>query len=179
MAFSTWRGHKPAVRRQTGSIAGNRSAWAIGRTWSGCGMVMRPLNASSLPETSILAPGGIRCARSSAAFGLAAKNTSSAEAVASFTTTRHGCRGVAGGSCRTTSISSVATVPGWAWAMVGRGRRSTYEFGEVEQQVDHPLAAGRLGDQRCHRRDDAPQRGQRREQWGEGVWRHGTGVGEG
>ena len=50
-------------------------------------------------------------------------------------------------------------------------------FGKVEQQVDHPLAAGRLGDQRRHRRDGALQCGQRREQRGEGVGLHDSGGG--
>ena len=50
-------------------------------------------------------------------------------------------------------------------------------FRQVEQQVDHPLAARRLGDQRADRRADALQRGQRREQRGERIVVHGLTCG--
>ncbi len=145
---ATWRGHSPAVSGQTGSIGGSRSGRSAGTTCSGCDMVSRPLNCSSLPETSSFA------ARRHLPFAARIwKNTNSAKPVPSLTTTRQGWRGLAGGSWRTTSTASVAISPGFAGAMVGRGRRSRYDFGQVKQQIDHPIAAGRLGDQRRNRRD--------------------------
>ena len=46
-------------------------------------------------------------------------------------------------------------------------------FGQMEQQVDHALAAGHLGDQGTDRRAHALQRGQRREQRRERIMVHG------
>ncbi len=47
------------------------------------------------------------------------------------------------------------------------------QLGEMEQQVDHTIASGDLGDQRGGRRTDAFQRGERRKQWCEGIMFHG------
>ena len=46
-------------------------------------------------------------------------------------------------------------------------------LGEVEQQVDHAIAAGHLGDQRGGRRTDAFQRGEGRKQGCEEIMFHG------
>ena len=46
-------------------------------------------------------------------------------------------------------------------------------LGEVEEQIDHAIAGGNLGDQRAGRRTDAFQRGERRKQWCEGIMFHG------
>ena len=123
MAFATWRGQRPPVSGQTGSIAGSSSGRSAGTTCSGCGIVRRPLNSSTLPDTSSLAPTGICRSR------LNLKNTSSANPVPSVTTTRQGWRSLAGGSWRTTSTASVAIWPGRACAIVGRWRRSRYNSG--------------------------------------------------
>ncbi len=81
-------------------------------------MVSRPLNTSSLPETSNFAPGGVCASR------VNRKNTSSAVPVSSLTMMRQGWREFAGRSWRTTSTASVATMPGWAARIVGRALRS-------------------------------------------------------
>ena len=63
-----------------------------------------------------------------------------------------------------------------AWPRLCDGRACAtiqVRLGQVEQDVDHPLAAGRLGEQRRHRRADALQRGQRREQRRERIMIHG------
>ena len=124
IAAATCRGHSPAVSGQTGSIAGCAPAWSTGTTCSGCAIVSRPLNTSSLPDTSSWAPGGICASR------VNLKNTSSATPVPSRTTTRQGWREVAGRSCRTTSTARVATVPGLAPARSSaRALRSRYDSG--------------------------------------------------
>ena len=92
MAFATWRGHSPPVSGHTGSIAGSSSGLSAGTTWSGCDILRRPLNTSTLPDTSSFAPTGICRSR------LNLKNTSSANPVPSVTTTRQGWRGFAGSS---------------------------------------------------------------------------------
>ena len=133
-------------------------------------MVRRPLNRSILPDTSSLAPTGIcRCR-------LNLKKTSSALPVASFTTTRQGWRSFAGGSMRTTSTDSVTT--GRDGRRNGRSLatgRHTTRAGETAGRS--AVAAGSLGDQRADRRSDAFQRGQRREQRGEGIMIHGLTCG--
>ena len=92
--------------------------------------------------------------------------------VSSLTTMRQGWRDVAGRSCRTTSTSSVATVPGCAARIVGPGAAVQVGFGHVEQQVDHPLAAGGARDQRRHGGSYAAQTGQGREKWGKRIGVH-------
>ena len=133
-------------------------------------MVRRPLKASSLPETSSFVPGGIWVSR------VNLKNTSSAVPVSSLTMIRQGWRDVAGRSWRTTSTARVATVPGLAAADGRAGAAVEVGFRHVEQQVDDPVAAGRLGDQGGDGGSYAAQTGQGREKWGKCLGVHGLTV---
>ena len=84
-------------------------------------------------------PAGARRAASGAS-RLNLKNTSSAKPVPSRTTIRHGWRGVAGGSCRTTSTSSVAIRPGTAarWSAGRGGRDRIRAGGTADRSPDRP-----------------------------------------
>ena len=130
-------------------------------------MVQPAVECSTLPETSSFAPGGICRSR------LNRKNTNSAKPLPS----RHH---------HTPWLARIGRrlVPHhlhrqrrdlpWPRLRDGRPRAAVQvQLGHVEQQVDHPLAARRLGDQRRHRLAHALQRGQRREKWRKRIMFHG------
>ena len=134
-------------------------------------MVRRPLNSSILPETSSFAPDR----HLPFAVELEEHQFGEAGAVGHHDTPRLAVVGR-----RLDAHHLDRQRDDLAGLRLGDGRALAaieVRLGEMEQQVDHAIAAGHLGDQRADRRTDAFQRGQRREQRCERIMFHGlTGV---
>ena len=130
---------------------------SAGTTWSGCGMVSRSPNGSSLPETSSCAPDR------HLAPALRAEEHQLGEAGAVGDHHPPGLARLAGRLvAHHLDRQRRDLARPRASRMVGRSRRSRIALGQVEQQVEHPLAAGaRLPAAPASGGPDAAQRGQR------------------